>query len=95
MLAWCDDPCSDKVDAHLSCEMYSENHLYDRHEEGTGCGQFCHFAHPELVLRFVFASVFCGVFLGKKMRQSAVQKMLSFPFRIVSFGVFLCVAHFA
>ena len=55
---------------------------------------FWHFAHPKLNLGFVFASVF-AVFSSKKTPQPAhctVQNMLSSPFRIVFFGVFLCVA---
>ena len=60
---------------------------------------FLHFAHPELNLSFVFASVFAvsGVY-QQEMRQLAsytVQKMLSSPCRIVFFGVFLCVSHSA
>ena len=56
--------------------------------------EFWHFAHPKLNLGFVFASVF-AVFSSKKRRnrRAALSKnMLSSPFRIVFFGVFLCVA---
>ena len=61
--------------------------------------EFWHFAHPEWNFGFVFASVF-AVFCSKKCanRRAALYKnMLSSPFRIVSFGVFLCVcvSHFA
>ena len=55
--------------------------------------EFWHFAHPELNFGFVFASVFAG-FSSKKCasRWAALYKnMLSSPFRIVCFGVFLCV----
>ena len=57
--------------------------------------EFWQFTHPELNLRFVLASVF-AVFSGKRMRQPAgytIQKMLISPFRIVFFGVFLCVCR--
>ena len=59
--------------------------------------EFWHFARPKLNLGFVFASVF-AVFSSKKChnRRAALSKnMLSSPFRIVFFGVFLCVSHFA
>ena len=55
--------------------------------------EFWHFARPKLNLGFVFASVF-AVFSSKKChnRRAALSKnMLSSPFRIVFFGVFLCV----
>ena len=55
--------------------------------------EFCHFAHPELNLRFVFAS-----FSSKKMRQPAgytVQKWSALHFALVFFGVLLRVSHFA
>ena len=59
--------------------------------------EFRHYAHPELNLHCVFASVF-AVFSSKKCdsrRATLCSKMLSSPFRIVVFGVFLCVSHFA
>ena len=59
--------------------------------------EFWHFARPKLNLGFVFPSVF-AVFSSKKChnRRAALSKnMLSSPFRIVFFGVFLCVSHFA
>ena len=55
---------------------------------------------PEIyfeTLRFLFSLVF-AVFSSKKCnkRRAALSKfMLSCPFRIVFFGVFLCVSHFA
>ena len=54
--------------------------------------EFWHFAHPELNLRFVFASV---LRCEQTKYASWYTKMLNSPFRIVFFGVFLCVSHFA
>ena len=59
--------------------------------------EFWHFARPKLNLSFLFASIFAVISRKNcNNRRAALSKiMLSCPFRIVFFGVFLCVSHFA
>ena len=58
--------------------------------------EFLHFAHPELILRSVFASVF-AVFLAKNATAAGLpctkRAELSISRRF--FSVFQCVSHFA
>ena len=57
--------------------------------------EFWHFGHSTKKIEFCFRIGICGVFCKKKSRiwHTALSKnMLSSPFRIVFFGVFLCVA---